>query len=179
MIGTSTAAGLVALTPASSQSAGSRSRSPRAALRSRIGQRRRHFEREPRARAIEEFSGRAVTCRCTRLAHAKSLTCSAGAIGKNMPTDGTPNIARAVDLALLAELDEIIEQRARDLRPQIAAHVKIGLEPAGAGLGLEAQQMVAAHSRPSRRHWCGNEHLARPPLLDLQLDRQERRVIDD
>src|SRR5205823_1545085 len=44
--------------------------------------------------------------------------------------------ALAVDVALLAELDQIVEQRARHQRPQIAAHMEIRLEPAGLFLRL-------------------------------------------
>ena len=116
--GTSTAAGLVAFTPAFSQSSGSRSRSPRMRTSaSRSVSARRHLAGEPRAGALEELMRRRLhlverTPRAfLRLHQANSLKLSAGAIAKNSPPETTPNISLARDVSLLAELDQIEEQR--------------------------------------------------------------------
>src|SRR5262245_36819315 len=52
----------------------------------------------------------------------------------------------AADVTLLSERDQIVEQRARDLRPQFAAHMQVRLEPAGYRLLLETQRVA----RPCR-----------------------------
>ena len=57
-----------------------------------IGQRRRHFKLEPSPGAVEEVIDRYRRKIHRSLVHAKSLICSAGAIGKNAPPDATPNI---------------------------------------------------------------------------------------
>ena len=76
------------------------------------------------------------------------MSALASAMAKNSPPEATPNIALAVDRALLAELDQIVEQRARHLGPQLAAHMQIRLEAAGRRVGIEAQRMTGPGRDP-------------------------------
>ena len=100
-------------------------------------------------------------------------------MGKNSPIDVTPNMALPVNLALLAELDKIEEQRARHLRPQVAADVQIRFETAGAGFRLEAQRVRRSACHPVVDIGAEVEHPARRLILrHCKLDGQERRVVD-
>ena len=98
---------------------------------------------------------------------------------KNSPSEATPNMRLAGDVALFAVLDQIVEQRPRHFRPEIAAHVQIGLEPAGAGFRLEAQRVLRARGDPVVDIGAEIENRPARILLDLQLDGEERRVFDD
>ena len=69
-------------------------------------------------------------------------------MAKNSPADATPNMRSPAIVALLAQLDQIVEQGARHLRPEVAPHVQIGLEPAGLDLRLEAQRMIGPAGDP-------------------------------
>ena len=85
----------------------------------------------------------------------------------------------AAEVALLAEFDEIVEQRARHLRPEVAPHVEIGLEPAGLSLALEPQRVIAVARHPVVDVGAEMQHPAVIGLLGPELDREERRVVDD
>jgi hypothetical protein len=56
--------------------------------------------------------------------------------------------------------------------------VKVGLEPAGFRLRLEAQRMVGPAGDPVVDIGAEVKLPAMPARLDLELDRQERRVVD-
>src|SRR5262249_35900689 len=102
-----------------------------------------------------------------------------GPQGKDPPRRGDAEHALPFEVTLLAELDEIVEQRARHLGPEVASHVEIGLEPAGLRFALEAQRMIAPACHPVVDVGAEMQHLAMISLLGLKLDREERRVFDD
>ena len=140
-----------------------------------IGQAGRHIEREAAARAREKFRRRE---RRHYLHQANSLTALASAIAKNSPPEATPNIGLAVDHALLAELDQIVEQRARHLGPQLAADMQIGLE-AAARRRRKAQGVAGTGLDPVVDIGAEGEHLAASIARNLKLDGEERHVFDD
>ena len=78
----------------------------------------------------------------------------------------------------LAELDEIVEQRARHLSPEIAADVEVRLKAASFRLGLEAQRVLAPARHPVIDIGAEMQQLALLSPLRLELDREERRVLD-
>jgi len=74
---------------------------------------------------------------------------------------GWLSIAFGTVIALLAPLDQIVEQRARHLRPEVAADVQIRLEPAGSGFRREAQHVT----RPTRNPVIHIGAEVQPPRL--------------
>src|SRR5262249_6603115 len=98
--------------------------------------------------------------------------------GEELSPRGNAEHALPADVALLAELDEIVEQRARHLSPEIAADVEIRLKSAGFRLGLEAQRVLAPARHPVIDIGAEMQLLALLSLLRLELDREERRVLD-
>src|SRR5262245_19606329 len=149
--GTSTAAGRVAATPARSHNDGSRSRSPR--VTGTLGSvSPAGTSRVRRARARSKNS--CVTAgppAGSVLSSITSIPQACDAVGRRHREELAPRRdaehASPIDVALLAEVDDIIEQGAGHLGPKIAAHVQERLEPAGC-LRLEAQGMVGARRHP-------------------------------
>src|SRR5262249_58934299 len=90
-----------------------------------------------------------------------------------------PKHASPAEVALLAEFDEIIEQRARHLGPEVAPHVEIGFEAAGLCLALEAERMIAPARHPVVDIGAEIQHPALSSLLRPELDREERRILHD
>ena len=136
---------------------GSRSRSPRTRRRRRGRQsaagtsrvsRRRARSKKSRPGPAADPPAQASSGRCI-------LELSAGAIAKNSPPDATPNIAVPSTSRSSPSSTRSKNSARVTLRPQIAAHMQIGLQAAGLRLRLEAQRDAPARSRPSRRHWCG------------------------
>jgi len=91
---------------------------------------------------------------------------------------GDAEHALAIDIALLAEFDQIVEQRARHQRPQVAAHMQIGLEPTGLVLRLEAQCVILPAGHPVVHIGAKRERARSPLAFLLHLDRGERRIVD-
>jgi hypothetical protein len=82
-----------------------------------------------------------------------------------------------VDVAFLAELDQVVEQGARHQCPQVAPHMQVGLEPTGVRLGLEAQGVALAARNPVI-HICPEaENTAAALPFGLHLHGGERRVV--
>jgi hypothetical protein len=78
-----------------------------------------------------------------------------------------------------AELDEVVKQGTRDFRPEVAPHMKIGLEPPGLGLRLEPQRMAGATRDPVVDIGAKPERRTAVAMLDFQLYGEEWRVLDD
>src|SRR4029077_3129337 len=231
--GTSTAAGRVAVTPACSQAAGSRSRSPRgnsaiawsvsAAGTSSVSA---FFARSKKSRPMTGMVGESITR--LRLSSRKRPTGPRKARPDDRlrrypgpidprPQDfefaaswipGLPRLALrlarearadkrggrrhavkrtarhhaehppAIHVALLAELDQIVEQRARHQRPEVAPHMQVGLQGPGLLLRLEAQRVGRPGRDPVVRIGAKRQHARRPRAFLLHLDRGERRVVD-
>src|ERR1700683_552564 len=123
IIGTSTAAGLAAVTPAASHIEGLRSRSPRApwAVGSRsdggtssVSRARARSKKSSPAPARADAACSRKFPHLFRRRHGKE-----GAHGRYAKH------GLALKLAFLAQLDEIEEQRARHFCPEIATHVQI------------------------------------------------------
>src|SRR5262249_56756464 len=85
--------------------------------------------------------------------------------------------ARAIDLALLPELDQIVEQSAPHLRPEVAPDVKIGLEAARMGLRLKPQRVVSVAGHPIIDVGAKMQDLSVTRPFDLHLDREEWGVL--
>src|ERR1700677_315272 len=146
IIGTSTAAGLAAVTPAASHIEGLRSRSPRAP--SAIGSRSDSgTSNVSRARARSKKSSPAPA-RADAAWSRKFPHLFRRRHGKEGAHGSYAKHGFALKLALLAELDEVEEQRARHFRPQIAAHVQIRLKPLRPAFRLEAQGMRRSALHP-------------------------------
>src|SRR6202167_5259019 len=146
IIGTSTAAGLVAVTPAASHIEGLRSRSPRApsAIGSRsdggtsnVSPARALSKKSSCAPAREDAACSRKFPHLFRRRHGKE-----GAHGRYAKH------GLALKLALLTEFDKVEEQRARHFRPQIAAHVQVWLKPLRPAFRLEAQDMLRPALHP-------------------------------
>src|ERR1700691_2894289 len=146
IIGTSTAAGLVAVTPAASHIEGLRSRSPRAP--SAIGSSSDGGTSSvSRARARSKKSSPAparADAACSR----KFPHLFRRRHGKEGPHGGYAEHGFALKLTLLAQLDKIEEQRARHFCPQIATHVQIRFKAVGPAFRLEAQGMRGSALHP-------------------------------
>ena len=140
--GTSTAAGRVGLDAGLQPKLGIGVEIAARAIDGRIGE-RRAARRASAARAPASRKSapdrplRRAACRARArrgFAHRQFLQAVGARHGKEFSTRGDAEHASAVDLALLAQLHQIIEQRPRHLGPQIAPDMKIGLQPAGTGL---------------------------------------------
>src|SRR5262249_58234478 len=125
----------------------------------------------------EERAGRSPRRAAAPGASSKTQKARRRPQGEDPPPGGAPEHALPADVALLAELDEIVEQRARHLRPKIAADVEIRLMSAGFRLGLEAQRVLAPARHPVIDIGAEMQQLASLPLLRLELDREERRLL--
>ena len=95
-----------------------------------------------------------------------------------MPIDTTPNIAVPSISRSSPSATRSKNSGARHFCPQVAADVKIRLQPAGAGFGLEAQRMVRPARDPIVDIGAEVEHPAGRLFLDIKLDREERRILD-
>ena len=130
-----------------------------------IGDAGRHVEREPRAGAREEFIRRHRLRRSRAVHQANSRNGAGFRHREKFAARDDAEHRLAVDHALLAEFDQIVEQRARHLGPQLAADMQIGFQAAVFGLRLEAQRMTRTGRRPSRRHWSRKLRTCRPSIL--------------
>src|SRR6202167_1978602 len=146
IIGTSTAAGLVAVTPAASHIEGLRSRSPRApsAIGSSSDGGTSNVSRA-RARSKKSFPAPArADAACSR----KFPHLFRRRHGKERAHRSHAKHGFALKLALLAEFDKVEEQRARHFRPKIAAHMQVRLKPLRPAFRLKAQGMFRPALHP-------------------------------
>src|SRR6185437_14252452 len=96
---------------------------------------------------------------------------------EEFPTRSNAEHASAADLVLLAKRNQVIEQRARHLGPEIAANMQIGLEAARLCVLVESKSVTGPGGDPFV-HVGPEDDIALVPviLLGAKLDREEWRI---